>query len=71
MSVDLQRHVRELAADPALVQRILDTLPPVPPGPEPVIVRVRPEDVDRGIARAIVLAITSVLATVELIQEDW
>ena len=66
----IHRYQAELHDDPALGQRILNTLPPVPPEPEPVIVRVRREDVDRGIARAIALTIAGLLATVELIEEE-
>jgi hypothetical protein len=70
MTGSLSRYLSELAAAPALTGQILDTLPPLPRGGEPVIVRVRPEYVDRGTARAIALAVEGVLATVELIQEE-
>jgi hypothetical protein len=51
----LLRFERELSADPALVKRILETLPPVEIAPERII-RTSHENLDVGIARAIARA---------------
>jgi hypothetical protein len=65
MGTDLARYRRELLADPALVERVLAALPAVAET-ERVVVRVRPEDVDRGIYRALEVAVGGIVARVEL-----
>lgn len=66
----LRKFERELLADRALVEKILSDekrFPRGPQEPEPVTIRVRREDVERGICRAIALAAQGILATVEWI----
>jgi hypothetical protein len=64
------RYRRELLAVPALVERILSELPPVPEEPESVTVGGRRADGERGIARALALAVAGVSARVELIEAN-
>jgi hypothetical protein len=69
MSRDVDRYRRELLADPALCDRILTKWPMVRE-PEAVVVRVRRENVDRGIVRALRwLSEAGVPARVELLEE--
>jgi len=55
----------ELQRGPALADRILATLPAVPE-PDTVLVRVSRADADRGICRALALAVVGIPARVEL-----
>jgi len=61
------RFETELQQDPALVERILETLPPVIK-PERVIIRSDTVSVDSAIARALALAVVGVEAKIELIK---
>jgi len=67
-SEQLRRFRQECLAKPELAGRILATLGEPASEPDMVLVRVRHEDVDRGICRALALAAHGVLARVELVE---
>jgi hypothetical protein len=70
MSREVDRYRRELLANPALSEHVLAELPMVSE-PEAVVVRVRRENADRGIARALRwMSDAGVPARVELIEEN-
>jgi hypothetical protein len=60
VSALMMRYQRELAADPELVERILETLPAAPPEPEHVTVRTDPASVDIAIGRSLALAVAGI-----------
>jgi len=64
----LSRLRSELAASPALVQRILAELPPVEVS-EVVVIRCDPVSVDIAIARTLALAVNGIEARIELIKQ--
>jgi hypothetical protein len=66
-SEQLRRFRQEFLAQPELAGRVLATVGATVE-PERVTVRVRREDVDRGICRALALAAHGVLARVELVE---
>jgi hypothetical protein len=64
------RFERELAADAALVARVLATVPPAPEEPKRVLIRCSRENADRAIARALARAVVFCeLSTVEIVRE--
>lgn len=60
---------RELRDDPALVGRILASLPPVPSAPQGIIVRTDTVSVDAAICRALALAVEGIEVRIELIPQ--
>lgn len=65
-----ERIERELRGNPALAKHILLTLPPASTELEKVIVRVAPNELDHGIARALALAAGGVMAQLELVGDE-
>jgi hypothetical protein len=55
----------EVQATPALVEAILGRPDALPPAPEAVLLRMRRHGVDRGVARALALAVVGISAQVE------
>jgi hypothetical protein len=62
----VRRFERELSQDPALVERVLQTLSPVPAERERVTVRTDRASVDAAITRALALAVMGIEARIEL-----
>jgi hypothetical protein len=62
----------ELQADPALAETVTgrsELFPAVPEELEAVLVRTRRHDIDRGIARALALAVAGISAQVDFAEE--
>jgi len=63
---DLLRYDRELHADSALVERILQKLPPAPAASERVVVKTDTASVDAAICKALALAVEGIEPRIEL-----
>jgi hypothetical protein len=68
-SEQLHRFRQEFLTRPELAERVLATLGEPAPEPERVTVRVKREDVDRGICRCLALSAHGIMARVDLTEE--